>query len=416
MPPITITAAERKEVQSATRNLALAREKARILSAIRPGGDATRGGITVGIRQETMGGRRVIIHETTEVRTVPVGEQMMDVPGIFMDGTTTDAEDISGEIQRRTAEMDAMMARLERQRAEVRRGRAELAMMQEEAGMEGVEPERDQAVDEAVEEMESRAAELRRQGVEIQRRRAEVDGRRLLERRREELERMWREQATEQGARGWGELAGAAERMVGELRLALFEGVPGAAADAGGGVVEGGQLEGARLEEAWRRLAAGNVEVLGEVVHVSMEDEMQRAEAPTMVPDESVAPWDHRRSEIMGALGGGDRERSQAIIGEWTARRERERRERVRTEQEAVMAVVQVGEGEAVLGGRAEMVEGEEALMAREMERRAARESPGAEIDRLVGMMPEDEGGRYQEALEMAQILLRGDLGDGDQQ
>ena len=54
--------------------------------------------------------------------------------------------------------------------------------------------------------------------------------------------------------------------------------------------------------------------------------------------------------------------------------------------------------------------------MAREMERRAARESPGAEIDRLVGMMPEDEGGRYQEALEMAQILLRGDLGDGDQQ
>jgi hypothetical protein len=59
-----------------------------------------------------------------------------------------------------------------------------------------------------------------------------------------------------------------------------------------------------------------------------------------------------------------------------------------------------VGEGEAVLGETAEVVQDEEALMARE-------------IDRLVG--PEDVE-RYQETLEMAQVLLRGDLADGDEE
>jgi hypothetical protein len=43
---------------------------------------------------------------------------------------------------------------------------------------------------------------------------------------------------------------------------------------------------------------------------------------------------------LMGVVPEDVGEWAQAIIGEWTARIERERRERVRAEQEAVMAVV----------------------------------------------------------------------------
>ncbi|OAF57234.1 hypothetical protein VC83_05845 [Pseudogymnoascus destructans] len=389
VPPITITPAEKKEVQSAARAVALATEEARILSAIRPGGGVTMGGVTMGgvtgvIRQQMQEGQRVFF-QVMGVRVVSVGEQVMDVPRVFMD-----AGGIAGEIERRNLEVDRMMGRLESQRAEVRRGMAELARIQEDAQMAEMELERDQAVDEAVEEMERlgaelqrRTAEVRRQGVELQRRRAEVDGRRMLERRRVELERVGREQArmgeaalpsrevernemaggarlafneaTEQEAEGRRDIAGAAERLRPEIRLTLLGagGFLDAAADAGSGVAEGGQLEGARLEEAWRRLAAGRVEVLGEVVHVRGDDR-EGAEGGgffSVVPD----------------LGAGLRAGVVPVVPD---------------------------------AGR----EG----------RTAAGEMLRAQIDSLV--VPEDVGERYQEALEMVQTLLRGHLADGEDQ
>ncbi|OBT79807.1 hypothetical protein VF21_01488 [Pseudogymnoascus sp. 05NY08] len=393
VPPITITPAEKKEVQDGARRVALATEEARMLSVIRAGGGVNGGGVTGVIRQEMRGGEMVFIHEATGVRVVPVGEQVGDAPRVFMD-----AGGITGEIERRNLEVERMMARLESQREGVRRGVAELARLQQEEGMEGVDLERNRAIDEAVAEMERRGADLERrtaevrmQGVEIQRRTAEADVRRVLERRREERERVGREQAAGQQAEGGREIAGAAERMGGELRPTLF----------------GADAEGARVEGRWRRLpVAGNVEVFEEVVH-SGEDAIQRRRAA--VGGRRMPQW--RREHLLrfgghitldmfeevpdaAADAGGGSEGGQS------------EGERLEEGQGVVPVVVPEAEG----GETAETVEGGEALTAGETVRRAARESMREQIDSLV--VPEDVGERYHEALEMVQMLFRGRLAD----
>ncbi|OBT87003.1 hypothetical protein VE02_03698 [Pseudogymnoascus sp. 03VT05] len=429
VPPITITPAEKKEVQDGARRVALATEEARMLSVIRSEGGVIGGGVTGVIRQEMRGLEMVFIPEATGVRVVPVGEQVADAPRVFMD-----AGGITGEIERRNLEIERMMARLESQREGVRRGVAELARLQEEEGMEGVDLERNRAIDEAVAGMERRGAELERrtaevrmQGVEIQRRSAEADVRRVLERRREERERMGREQAAGQQAEVGGEIAGAAERMGGELRPTLFG--PDAAERMGEELrptLFGPDAEGARVEGRWRRLpVAGNVEVFEEVARVGGEDEVQRPRAA--VGGRRMPQW--RREHLLrfggpitldmfdevpdaAADAGVGAVRGQLETAE--ARREREGRERARAEQGVVTAVVPVAEGAAVLGETAGIVEGGEVLTARETEMRAARESMRdsvrEQIDSLV--VPEDMGERYHEALEMVQMLFRGRLAD----
>ncbi|KFY74107.1 hypothetical protein V499_05832, partial [Pseudogymnoascus sp. VKM F-103] len=402
-PPITITPAEKEEVQRAARAFALATEEERIMNAIRSGVPVARRGVAGVIRQEVREGQRVFIHETTEVRTVPVGEGVVD------------AESITEEIERRNLEVERMMVRLESQRAGVRRGVAELTRMREEARAAGVEPERDQAVEEAVAEMERtgvelerRAAEVRMQGVELQRRRAEVDGRRMLERGREELERAERErnEAAGQEAEGRVVVVGAVGRLTPHMRLALMgtRGLRDAAANARGRVAEREPLEGARLEEAWSRLAAGNVEVLGEVMRVNGVDEMGRAEERSAEAEETssttitVPPV----GEDAQPHGGPEGEETPSTtitvppVGE-DAQAETHRR---------------VGVMEMIIGrmrDEGEVVDGWEVFTELE----TAMESLRAQGDSPV--VPEGVVERYREALEMVQMLMRGDPQDGEE-